>query len=75
MTNFVKNLVLKSGGSLSHHHGIGNKNTPRYNSTMPELKKNMLRHLKEKMDPNNVFCVENFFVKNEENIKNVEAKL
>lgn len=80
MTDFVKDVIMKCGGSLSHHHGIGTKNTERYNSVMPPLKKDMLRHLKNRMDPKNVFCVENFFEKQKEDIEEdkdskVDAKL
>lgn len=80
MTDFVKDVIMKCGGSLSHHHGIGTKNTERYNSVMPPLKKDMLRHLKNRMDPKNVFCVENFFEKQKEDVEEdkdskVDAKL
>lgn len=80
MTDFVKDVIMKCGGSLSHHHGIGTKNTERYNSVMPPLKKDMLRHLKNRMDPKNVFCVENFFEKQKEEVEEdkdskVDAKL
>lgn len=72
MTDFVKDVILKCGGSLSHHHGIGTKNTERYNSIMPPLKKDMLRHLKNRMDPRNVFCVENFFERQKEEVAGIE---
>lgn len=80
MTDFVKDVIMKCGGSLSHHHGIGTKNTERYNSVMPPLKKDMLRHLKNRMDPKNVFCVENFFEQQKEDVEQdkdskVDAKL
>ncbi|KAG5668637.1 hypothetical protein PVAND_016572 [Polypedilum vanderplanki] len=60
LTDFIKNVILESGGSLSHHHGIGAKNTLRYDENMPKIKKEMLRCIKEKVDPKNVFCVRNF---------------
>jgi FAD/FMN-containing dehydrogenase len=67
----VKSIIIESGGSLSHHHGIGVKNTKRYNETMPALKKEMLKSIKKHVDPKNIFCVKNFFAdeKNEENCK------
>ncbi|KAL7012632.1 hypothetical protein ACKWTF_014968 [Chironomus riparius] len=61
LTDYVKSIIIKSGGSLSHHHGIGVKNTGRYNATMPELKKDMLKCIKQHVDPKNIFCVKNFF--------------
>lgn len=74
MTDFLKDVVLGCGGSLSHHHGVGHKNTARYNAIMSPLKKKMLKTLKDKLDPKNIFCVQNFFENSIDKPK-VEAKL
>jgi alkyldihydroxyacetonephosphate synthase len=75
-TDFVKRKICENGGSLSHHHGIGTKNSKRYNQVMPKLKKDIFRNLKEKIDPKNIFCVRNFQLdENEQKNGDLKAKL
>jgi alkyldihydroxyacetonephosphate synthase len=75
LTDFVKNVIREAGGSLSHHHGIGVKNTLRYDESMPRVKKEMFRCMKEMVDPRNVFCVRNFFPEVVDKFGKIEAKL
>jgi alkyldihydroxyacetonephosphate synthase len=63
----IKETVRSSGGSLSHHHGIGKKNSIMYNKVTPNVGKQMMRSLKEKIDPKNVFAAGNLVF--QENIK------
>lgn len=59
LASVVKDAVRKCGGSLSHHHGIGKKNALKYEKGLSNVSKEMLRCLKEKIDPKNVFAAGN----------------
>lgn len=55
----VKQTVKSCGGSLSHHHGIGKKNSVMYGKVTSSVGKEMMRSLKEKIDPKNIFAAGN----------------
>ena len=55
----VKETVSSCGGSLSHHHGIGKKNSVMYDKVSSNVGKEMMRSLKERVDPKNVFAAGN----------------
>lgn len=52
--------IQASGGSLSHHHGIGKKLRKRYEATMNGVEIKMLKAIKKEIDPKNIFAVANF---------------
>lgn len=55
---------LECGGSISHHHGVGKKYKDKYlklaESNKVEL--NLLRAVKEKLDPRNIFANGNSYI-------------
>eukprot|EP00037_Helgoeca_nana_P000215 m.20724 g.20724 ORF g.20724 m.20724 type:complete len:644 (-) comp10276_c0_seq1:201-2132(-) len=51
--------VLANGGNISHHHGIGKVRKQWYVSTNSPLGADMVRAVKEKVDPKNIFAVGN----------------
>lgn len=66
--NFIKfkqirskflDVIQASGGSLSHHHGIGKKLSKRYEATITDVELKMLRAIKKELDPKNIFAVSN----------------
>lgn len=57
--SLIKETVRQSGGSLSHHHGIGKKNTFRFGKALPDVSKEILWSLKRKIDPKNIFAAGN----------------
>lgn len=59
IASLVKDAVKKTGGSLSHHHGIGKKNAYKFSKGLSEVSKEMLRTLKQRVDPKNVFAAGN----------------
>lgn len=59
LASLVKDAVKKSGGSLSHHHGIGKKNAYKFSKELSTVGKEMLLSLKEKIDPKNIFAAGN----------------
>jgi alkyldihydroxyacetonephosphate synthase len=46
--------ILKNGGALSHHHGIGSMHKAWMASYLGQEGVSLLAHLKKKMDPNNI---------------------
>lgn len=51
----IKGLMIKCGGTLSHHHGVGKKNMEFYPQSVSEVGVNIFKAIKERIDPNNVF--------------------
>jgi alkyldihydroxyacetonephosphate synthase len=48
--------ILKSGGSLSHHHGVGKLRKKFMPIVMKSCGLDMIKALKEKIDPSNIFA-------------------
>jgi len=51
--------VLKQGGSLSHHHGIGKIRKRFMKRTIPPMAIDLIQSMKKELDPNNIFGVNN----------------
>eukprot|EP00038_Savillea_parva_P014514 m.11169 g.11169 ORF g.11169 m.11169 type:complete len:635 (-) comp2826_c0_seq1:26-1930(-) len=51
--------VLANGGNISHHHGIGKVRKQWYVQTNSPVGASMVRAVKEKVDPKNIFAVGN----------------
>ena len=46
--------ILKHGGSLSHHHGVGRMTAPWMESHIGKMQMDVLRALKRHFDPGNI---------------------
>lgn len=55
LTDIIRNTIKISGGSLSHHHGIGKKSSKGYAEAVSRTGVDIFRAIKTKLDPNNVF--------------------
>jgi alkyldihydroxyacetonephosphate synthase len=55
LENIARDEILKSGGSLSHHHGVGKLRRAFLPRIMSETAIQWKRDLKKSLDPNNVF--------------------
>jgi len=51
----ARDEILASGGSLSHHHGVGKLRKRWVNETLSPTGVGMLKAIKEKIDPSNIF--------------------
>ena len=59
MEDECRDEILKNGGSISHHHGVG-KIRKRYVKRMiAPLGMEMIRKMKEAVDPNNIMAINN----------------
>ena len=55
----LREAILKNGGSLSHHHGVGKIRQDFLPQVQTQNSINVLRQMKKAMDPNNVFGARN----------------
>ena len=55
LENIARDEILKSGGSLSHHHGVGKLRRAFLPRIMSETAIQWKRELKKTIDPTNVF--------------------
>lgn len=65
----LKEVSINSGGSLSHHHGVGSDSAKLFVSHLPKFKHELWRQFKEFLDPNGVFQAVNFTNKRTEELK------
>lgn len=59
VTKILRTAIKHAGGSLSHHHGVGKKSSSGYAEAVSRVGVEMLKSIKDRVDPNNVFDVGN----------------
>ncbi|XP_063705725.1 alkyldihydroxyacetonephosphate synthase [Culicoides brevitarsis] len=73
----ARDEILASGGSISHHHGVGKIRSKWYPQTISNVGVNLFKAAKRELDPKNVFAVGNLVTEdtqsNDEN--DLKAKL
>lgn len=55
----ARDEIIASGGSISHHHGVGKLRRKWYSQTVSHVGVNLFRAAKNELDPNNVFATSN----------------
>lgn len=53
--------IVNSGGALSHHHGVGKLRKMFMDQNIGDNGLELLRGVKQKLDPQNIFAVGNLF--------------
>jgi alkyldihydroxyacetonephosphate synthase len=56
LENIARAEILRSGGSLSHHHGVGKIRKAFLPDVMSETALNLKRQVKNSFDPKNIFA-------------------
>ncbi|XP_071052156.1 alkyldihydroxyacetonephosphate synthase, peroxisomal [Onthophagus taurus] len=51
--------IIASGGSISHHHGVGKLRRKWYGSTVSDVGVSLFKAAKKEIDPKNIFALEN----------------
>ncbi|KXJ71503.1 hypothetical protein RP20_CCG020409 [Aedes albopictus] len=51
--------ILASGGTLSHHHGVGKKRSKWYPASVSQVGVSVLKAIKRELDPKNIFAAGN----------------
>jgi alkyldihydroxyacetonephosphate synthase len=59
MEKKIRQAIMDAGGSISHHHGVGKLRKEFMVRTMSPATTNMLKELKQSIDPKNVFGAAN----------------
>lgn len=63
----ARDEVIACGGSISHHHGIGKLRKRWLQESISPTGINILRALKQELDPKNIFAANNLFNHQAEN--------
>lgn len=72
MEDEVKNTMIESGGTISHHHGIGKVKGKWYRKSVSDVGVQLYKSSKMELDPKNIFGLENIL--SAEDIKDMEMK-
>ncbi|KAF4519565.1 hypothetical protein B566_EDAN004769, partial [Ephemera danica] len=64
--NAARAEILRCGGSLSHHHGVGKQRNDLYPSQVSPVGVTVFRAVKQALDPNNVFACGNILPQNDD---------
>lgn len=55
----ARDEIIASGGSISHHHGVGKLRKKWYKKTVSDVGVALFRAAKRELDPNNIFATDN----------------
>tara|TARA_B100000287_G_scaffold434689_1_gene499928 strand:+ start:4770 stop:6548 length:1779 start_codon:yes stop_codon:yes gene_type:complete len=55
----IRKEIIKNGGSISHHHGVGKLRTDFISDTISKGSVNLIKGIKKSQDPTNVFGIGN----------------
>lgn len=57
--NDCRDEILNSGGSISHHHGVGKLRKRFMKRTLPPMALDFMQEVKKGLDPKNIFAINN----------------
>lgn len=68
LKNIIIDTFLECGACISHHHGIGKKNKDKYLEVAGRdaVELSVLRAVKQRLDPKNIFANANCYTETEE---------
>jgi len=55
----MRKTIMDSGGSISHHHGVGKIRSMFVKDLLSSASRDLLKKVKEFLDPSNIFCISN----------------
>jgi alkyldihydroxyacetonephosphate synthase len=67
----ARDEILRCGGSLSHHHGVGKIRKAFMDDVVGETGIRILKSVKSELDPNNIFATNNLY---DGEVKSIEEK-
>jgi len=62
----ARDEVMLSGGSISHHHGVGKIRKGFIDRTLPRMAIDWQKGIKDSIDPNNIFAINNTVYRSDE---------
>ncbi|KAG5671441.1 hypothetical protein PVAND_001637 [Polypedilum vanderplanki] len=74
--NKARDEILASGGSISHHHGIGKIRAKWYKQSVSPIGVNLYKSAKLELDPKNIFGLNNLLTEEDQiNFEELNSKL
>jgi len=70
----ARDEVMKCGGCISHHHGVGKLRKGFIQRTLPPMAIEIQQKIKDAFDPTNVFGINNTIYRTEEENQACEKK-
>lgn len=70
----ARDEVMKCGGSISHHHGVGKIRKQFIGRTMPDMAIEWQKNIKDVIDPKNIFAANNTIPRSDEERAKLAAK-
>jgi alkyldihydroxyacetonephosphate synthase len=67
--NEAREEIMRNGGSLSHHHGVGKIRKRFIKKTVSPVALELMQDLKTSLDPKNVFAINNTIYRSAEEEK------
>jgi alkyldihydroxyacetonephosphate synthase len=64
---------MLAGGSISHHHGVGKIRKKFIERSLPRLALDWQKQIKDAIDPNNIFAINNTVVRSEEEREKIKT--
>lgn len=66
----ARDEILKQGGSVSHHHGVGKLRKRFMSRILPPMALDLQQDIKKSLDPKNIFAINNTIYRLENEEKN-----
>lgn len=64
--------VMACGGCISHHHGVGKIRKKFMEKTLPPMAIEWQKHIKDMVDPNNIFAINNTIPRSDEEAQRIK---
>lgn len=65
----ARDEILASGGTISHHHGVGKIRSQWYRQSISDVGVRLYKSTKYELDPNNIFATGNLLTEDEQPTK------
>jgi alkyldihydroxyacetonephosphate synthase len=69
----ARDEVMLAGGSISHHHGVGKIRKKFIDRSIPRLAIDWQKAIKDQIDPNNIFAINNTIPRSEEEREKIKT--
>lgn len=70
----ARDEVMKAGGSISHHHGVGKIRKQFTTRTLPPMAIDWEKSIKDSIDPQNIFAINNTISRTKEEADRITRK-
>ena len=71
--NRARDEILASGGSISHHHGVGKIRSQWYKQSISDVGVQLYKSTKYELDPKNIFATGNLLSEQDQQV--IKSKL